>query len=128
MTRIGKKLANSQVILKLHGDPTAGPEDMGATIDQILRTFPRHIVHTLERIVSGKPAIFVGYAARDPDLHPLVISIAKRASRVLWVGYGTVSPAVANILRKGGRKCQYYDAGAPTVFQIELGLSVRPPF
>jgi tetratricopeptide (TPR) repeat protein len=126
MIEIARKLRHHHVILKLHGDVTAGPEDLGATIDQILRTFPRRILGALKHSLLAKPTIFIGYAARDPDLRPLLKEIVKCASHVLWVGYGPESELITRLLRQGGRKCRYYDSGTLTVFQEEIGLPIPP--
>ena len=78
---------NGALLLKLHGDGmTKSPsDDLGATIGQILRPLPQEHVRAITAVTAGRPAVFIGYSARDPDLFPLVCAVAASARYVYWV-------------------------------------------
>ncbi|MCK5851124.1 MAG: tetratricopeptide repeat protein [Kiritimatiellae bacterium] len=101
-------------VLKLHGDSMAlNPEkDFGVQIDQILRGFPASSADAVQEAASGNPLLFIGYAARDPDLAILVEQLIREAEYVAWIDVGEATETVGNLLAMA-KVGSFYDAGSP---------------
>jgi tetratricopeptide (TPR) repeat protein len=113
-------------IVKLHGDASASAKDLGATMDQILRTFPDSARRALVDVAKGRPVIFIGYAARDPDLLPLVKDIFINASLVTWILKGATPRGVSELAKLQPR-FQAFSQGVPDVFELEMGILPPKP-
>jgi tetratricopeptide (TPR) repeat protein len=98
-------LKEAHLIIKLHGDDTSAilHRDTVATIDQVLRSFPRSARVRLTNVVKGRPLLVIGYAARDPDIAPFLRDIVRNSPMVVWVGRGALSPRITAILQNHPR-------------------------
>lgn len=124
----------SSVLIKLHGDgevkdPTAG---LGAGIRQVLRAFPPKEIESISALAKGRPLVFIGYSARDPDLLPLIRSIVAGASRVAWIDVPEWSKLpedkrrhFESILGPDARQ-RYIPGGAQNILEQELDRRVQP--
>jgi tetratricopeptide (TPR) repeat protein len=125
--QIPKLLRDRHVIVKLHGDNTSRPTDVGVTIHQILRTFPARLSRCLVRAATGKPVLFAGYAARDPDLSPVIEGLVQKAGKVAWIGKGRMTPRIKAHLRPRLSENPYYGRGTAAAFRRELGIKLPGP-
>ncbi len=124
---IPRLLVSRHVIVKLHGDATSRPADVGVTIHQILRTFPARFSRCLSRFAAGKPALFVGYAARDPDLTAVVDGLVKNASKLAWIGKGRITQRIRLQLNRRLPEKPYYGRGALLTFRREWKVRLPAP-
>jgi tetratricopeptide (TPR) repeat protein len=125
--QIPKLLPDGHVIVKLHGDETSHPTDVGVTIHQILRTFPAGLSRCVARCATGKPVLFVGYAARDPDLAAVIEGLVQKAGKLAWIGKGRVSPRIKAQLRHRLTEQPYYGGGAAEAFRREWAIKLPGP-
>jgi tetratricopeptide (TPR) repeat protein len=100
------------VVIKLHGDNSTNDpiNSLGVTIDQILRKLPESISANLTNQLCVKEFIFIGYAARDPDLHEFISKLIRKVPRLKWIDLGACSD---RILKLVGRDFDYYSEGSP---------------
>jgi len=125
IAQIGRLLREHHVVVKLHGDAKSRPTEVGVTIHQILRTFPGHLARRLVRAAAGKPVLFVGYGARDPDLTIVVEGMIARSGKLAWIGKGRITPRVEAVLASCLSNYSYYGQGAANAFRRHWG--VKPP-
>lgn len=125
--QIPKLLADRHVVVKLHGDNASHPTEVGVTIHQILRTFPLSLSRCLSRAAAGKPVLFVGYAARDPDLTPVVEGLVQKAAKLAWIGKGCMTPRIKAQLRHRISESPYYGRGAAATFHREWRIKLPGP-
>jgi tetratricopeptide (TPR) repeat protein len=125
--QIPKLLADRHVVVKLHGDEASHPTEVGVTIHQILRTFPVSLARCLARAATGKPVLFVGYAARDPDLTSVVEGLVQKAAKLVWIGKGRMTPRIKAQLRHRLPESPYYGRGAEAAFHCEWKIKLPAP-
>jgi tetratricopeptide (TPR) repeat protein len=125
--RIPKLLRDGHVIVKLHGDHRSHPTDVGVTIHQILRTFPARLSRCIARSATAKPVLFVGYAARDPDLAAVIEGLVQKAGKLAWIGKGRMSPRIKAQLRHRLSEQPYYGGGAADTFRREWAIQLPAP-
>lgn len=108
-------LRAAHVVVKLHGDAVfkLADEDLGATIEQILRQFPASAARPLIQLAARRPLVVIGYAARDPDLTEFVDALIDGATSVAWIGFREAPPSVQRLTDRHGDKCRYVPEGAP---------------
>ena len=112
-------------VFKLHGDKhSTSSEDLGIRIGQILQAFPKTAEKGVLRATQGGPIIFIGYAAADLDLRPMIRELIVEASYVAWITLGDVEDRVRNLLDEA-RDYGVFREGVPSVPARVLG--VDPP-
>jgi tetratricopeptide (TPR) repeat protein len=118
------------LIIKLHGDFTSKNlrESLGVRISEILRAFPIDARDALLRLCANRSIMFVGYAARDPDLIGFVERVVQGAREVCWVGRGKASDAVTQ-LATANRQLTYFPGGfrrsVREAFRVEMPRPCR---
>lgn len=102
------------IIIKLHGDTnsinTKESQNLGIEIEHILREMPISASNPISNFCNNKYLLFIGYAARDPDLSSMLLDIGKVARGIAWIGYGESPKPVNTILEL--TTSAYYDKGA----------------
>lgn len=123
----------SNILVKLHGDSnTRNPDELGATIHQILRTFRREAVKSIAAIARGRPLMFIGYSARDRDLWPLVGSLITGASEVVWIGLRPLEKLSLDqrsrlgVLFSLNKNSMYVSGGANHVLESDASSKTEP--
>jgi tetratricopeptide (TPR) repeat protein len=116
---------NNHLILKLHGDiESIDPENsLGVRIDQILRAFPESAKSSLLKLTNQRPILFIGYAARDPDLFEVVESLITNTHEVAWIGLNEAPEHVKALILKH-RYIQYYSDGSPKSIIKEINGTI----
>lgn len=128
-------LANARpLLIKLHGDGDVedAHRDLGASIRQILTTFPPLAIESITALVQAKRVVFIGYSARDPDLLPLIRSMIQVASDVAWIGLTETSKLSDDQCRRfesllGPQWTQrYISGGAQHILEGEVREKIEP--
>jgi len=120
-------LTKGHVIVKLHGDANSHPDEVGVTIHQILRTFPARLNRCLTRIAMGRPVLFVGYAARDPDLRMVIEGLITKSAKLAWIGKGRITPRIKALLSPRLSERPYYGQGAARSLCREWRVKLPTP-
>jgi tetratricopeptide (TPR) repeat protein len=114
------------IIIKLHGDSTEinPAQNLGASIDQILREFPLALIKKLINLIRNNKIFFIGYAARDPDLHRFISGVGNKVHEVSWIDLGKCKPRIKKIV---GKNMKYYGQGSPQALKSIFGLDIIKP-
>jgi hypothetical protein len=109
---------DEHMVIKLHGDDTARDleSDLGATINQILRSFPETAANAILKVASNRPLLILGYGARDPDLMSLLRSLISGASGLAWVDAHKPEEHVSKLCSLNPN-FRYHEEGAVHAFQ-----------
>ncbi|MCK9209578.1 MAG: SIR2 family protein [Ignavibacteriaceae bacterium] len=117
------------IIIKLHGDATElnTTNNLGVNIEQILRVLPRKTENKLIDLVKvNNNIIFIGYAARDPDLHSFIKKISHVTNEISWIDLGVKSERIKKLIES---KINYYPEGTPLalkkIFNVELQKPIK---
>lgn len=93
---------HTHVIVKLHGDVNSlssnEDQDIGLEIDHILREMPNSVSTPIIEFCKQKNILFIGYAARDPDLAHMLSEITKVSEIIAWIGFGDAPKPVKELL------------------------------
>lgn len=117
--------SRKQYVIKLHGDSSVPEDQLGATIDQILRVFPEPVANSVLALAANRPLLCIGYATRDPDLRPLVRRLFENASLVVCID--PQPPKLILDLVKDHSTGQCFIARSPDIFRDELDAALAPP-
>jgi len=128
MTQIDDQILSKHLVIKLHGDQNSvKPDtDLGVRIEQILRTFPESAQKKIAALISNRPLVVIGYAARDPDIIPLLTKVLNNSPLVVWINLGKPTPLIGK-LSEVARKFYYCAEGSPAVICNSLGISKPSP-
>jgi len=128
LTDISELTRRIHVILKLHGDASSVnvvEPTLGLEIEHILREMPESVVRPVIDYCAGRPLLLIGYAARDPDLLPMLLELAQAARSVAWIGFGEAEDAVRRLLGES-RSGMFYGGGAVETLRKVTSLDVPP--
>jgi tetratricopeptide (TPR) repeat protein len=134
MVELVSLVRTTPTLVKLHGDSNVedAHRDLGASIHQILRAFPKEATDSITSVTAGRPILFIGYSARDPDLLSLIKSIIPVASKVIWIDVKELSSLpedqrnrFESLLRLSDNG-SYIPGGANSVLEKEPGSKTQP--
>jgi tetratricopeptide (TPR) repeat protein len=113
---------NRQLVIKLHGDGSLGADtqNLGATLPQIFRAYPKPAEEAVNRLAESRPILIVGYAAKDPDLTGLVANLCAKAIKVAWLNLAEEQPTRITLLLNGREDAIYLPGDAGSVLAREL--------
>ncbi len=101
---IEREISNDGQIRKLHGT-VSSPDGMAIRLNQVGRgLIDRKFKKMISSLVDGRSVCFVGYAARDPDIFPVLSALHFR--QILWIARPYKSLADREIVARELEHCE----------------------